>query len=129
MLAARTSKRSGLIANASILAEVPMEMLFTYCATKVFVKYLCQSVAFEQRLESKNCKNIDILCLQPHLVKTKMIQKVIDAGQDMAVVPVEACVGAAMRDLSHEVRTYGPVLHESFAGIFGPILKYTKLIR
>jgi len=49
-----------------------------------------------------------MLCLQPHYVKTKMIDSAVKKGQNFATVSVDACVGAALRDLSHEVCTYGP---------------------
>jgi len=53
-----------------------------------------------------------------------MIAKAVEKGVSFGAVSVEACVGAAMRDLSHEIRTYGPALHEFFGGTFGPMFKY-----
>ena len=55
---------------------------------------------------------IDIMALQPSFVKTKMINESIKKGINFGTVTVEACVSAALRDLGHEIRTYGPLMHE-----------------
>ena len=69
-------------------------------------------------------KDIDLLCLQPGFVDTKMIKPSKEQGIAVGIVSVEECVSAALRDLGHEICTYGPKAHETIAGIGGPLLKY-----
>ena len=57
-------------------------------------------------------KKIDVMALQPHYVETKMIKKALAKGMAFGVVSVTDCVNGALRDLGHEVTTYGPCLHE-----------------
>ena len=79
---------------------------FTYCATKVFGKYLCQVLNDESK------DKVDILCLQPSYVETKMIDKVKDPIKAFVVVTVTDCVNAALRDLGYETCSYGTIVHE-----------------
>ena len=50
-----------------------------------------------------------------------MVQSQINEGKAFGVVSVTECVKAAMRDLGHEWRTYGPALHERM-GLFVTML-------
>jgi len=69
-------------------------------------------MSLEKRLPSQHCKDIDILCLQPGFVETKMIKKAKESGYAQGIVTTEDCVAATMRDLSHEDSTFGPASHE-----------------
>ena len=55
-----------------------------------------------------------------------MIQSAKDKGKTFGVVSVEQCVSAALRDLGHEICSYGPSAHETVAGIGGPFFKYFR---
>ena len=55
-----------------------------------------------------------------------MIDHAVKRGINFGTVTVEACVSAALRDLGHEIRTYGPLMHECYAGVLGPLLKYHR---
>ena len=98
---------SGVIIVSSIAAEIPgLPTNFTYGGTKVFGKYLTMATDWENKLGSEH--QIDMLALQPHFVSTKMIEKFEKKGHAFGSVSVESCVGAALRDLGTEQRTYGP---------------------
>lgn len=75
---------------------------------------------YEMGMTPKIRTDIDLLCLQPGYVKTKMIKAAEDKGTAFAVVSVEDCVSAALRDLGHEICTYGPISHEVLAGVGAP---------
>lgn len=57
-----------------------------------------------------------------------MIQSAKDKGVTFGVVSVEECVSAALRDLGHEICSYGPSAHETVAGIGGPFFKYLRFM-
>ena len=63
----KRGKRSGVIVVSSIGAQLPIPGNYTYCATKVFVKYLFQV------LSNESGDKVDVLALQPGFVETKMI--------------------------------------------------------
>ena len=68
-------------------------------------------------------KKIDVMALQPHFVETKMITKAVDKGLAFGVVSVTDCVNGALRDLGHEVTTYGPRLHEHIGCVMTFMMK------
>ena len=72
-------------------------------------------------------RQIDMMALQPSFVSTKMIEKFEKKGEAFGSVSVEACVGAALRDLGTEQRTYGPYQHEAIAAVLGTIMRYAPL--
>ena len=63
-LESRKSERSGLVMVSSVAAELPgLKTSLTYNATKIFVKYLVQSIAYENSTTSSKRSKIDVLCL------------------------------------------------------------------
>ena len=67
---------------------------------------------------------MDILCLQPHYVKTSMIENAEKAGKTFGVVSTEESVRAAINDLGYEVCTYGAPTHSRIASLLVPAWKY-----
>mmetsp|Transcript_13376 Transcript_13376/g.16976 ORF Transcript_13376/g.16976 Transcript_13376/m.16976 type:complete len:157 (+) Transcript_13376:486-956(+) len=130
VLEARNKDRSGMILVASIVTETPgCYTAMVYAATKAFVKYFTQAMGYENSISSaKKRSQIDLLCLQPGFVKTKMIKAAEDKGTAMAVVSTEECVSTTLRDLGSEICTYGPMKHERFASILGTIYKYASTV-
>ena len=51
------------------------------------VKYLC--MATSQDMSKKGNKNVDLMCLQPHYVETKMIKQAKEKKQNFGAVTVE----------------------------------------
>ena len=127
MLEARKAERSGFIVTGSVASEIPgMQMSFAYGATKAFVKYLIKSMAYEHSV-SDNAKRskIDLLCLQPGMVKTKMIKPLEDMGRAIAVVSTEECVEATLNDLGNGKHcTFGASAHHKFIRVLEVFVKY-----
>ena len=125
-LESRQAEQSGLVLISSVAAELPGAVGFvTYGASKVFVKYLCMSMDYEQSADSGQRRSkIDVQCLQPGYVRTKLINQAEKKGLTFAVIPVEQCVGASLRDLGSEVCTYGPLIHEAVGCGLGTVWKY-----
>ena len=105
----KRGKQSGIIIVSSIAAQFAAPGNFIYGCTKVFGKYLGMATAWENSVFGKK---IDVMTLQPHFVNTKLIKQAVEKGQAFGVVSVTDCVNGALRDLGHEVTTYGPTLHE-----------------
>ena len=101
--------QSGIILTSSFAGNLVAPETLLYCATKAFEKYLALAV---NREHSSAGKQIDVMALQPGFVKTKMIKEAEETGVAFGVIPVEACVSAALRDLGYEEATYGANLHE-----------------
>lgn len=70
---------------------------------------------------------MEILCLQPHFVETKMTKSTREKKQDFGTVSVEECVNGALRDLGHEVTTFGPLKHEFWGIVLTAILRYLPI--
>jgi len=85
-------------------------------------------MGYENSLSQGKRSKIDVLCLQPGFVKTKMIKAAEDKGTTMAVVSTEECVSTTLRDLGSEICSYGPMKHERFASILGTIYKYASTV-
>ena len=105
-----------------------LQMSFTYGATKAFVKYLIKSMAYEHSV-SGNAKRskIDLLNLQPGMVKTKMIKRLEDMGKAIAVVSTEECVEAALNDLGNGKHcTFGASAHHKFIRVLEVFVKYAN---
>lgn len=83
------------------------------------------STAREQSNQKDN--NVEIMCLQPHYVETKMIARSIEKKQDFGTVSVKDCVNGALRDLGYEVTTYGPRKHEFWGCFMSAILRYVSI--
>ena len=56
----RKGKRSGIISVSSIAGNFAVKGNIVYSASKAFVKYLCQSVDYENKISGRP---VDILCL------------------------------------------------------------------
>ena len=63
-------KPAGIILTSSIAAQFAAPSNFTYSSTKVFTKYLAQAADWENKQAGNQ---IDVMALQPHFVKTKMV--------------------------------------------------------
>mmetsp|Transcript_17949 Transcript_17949/g.24102 ORF Transcript_17949/g.24102 Transcript_17949/m.24102 type:complete len:214 (-) Transcript_17949:390-1031(-) len=75
MLEARKAERSGILMVSSLAAQLPGAQGFVvYGASKIFVKYLCEIAVYENGLNQGKRSKIDIECLQPGYVKTKLIK-------------------------------------------------------
>lgn len=107
---------------ASVAAQSPLIKNVVYCATKVFVKYLCQGASAS--FSARGPKNVEIMALQPAFVDTKMIAKVKEMKMDHGAVTVKQCVDGALRDLGHETTTFGPMLHDFLNPILTTLWKY-----
>ena len=114
------NKPAGIIINSSIAAQFHAPRNFTYSATKVFAKYLALAAYWENKAAHNK---IDVMALQPHYVKTKMIAPAEENGITFGTVSVESCVKAALRDLGYEQCTYGPSTHEIIGGALTFLLK------
>jgi len=130
VLEARNKDRSGMILVASIVTETPgCYTAMVYAATKAFVKYFTQAMGYENSISSaKKRSQIDLLCLQPGFVKTKMIKPAEAIDMTFAVVSPENCVNATMRDLgSGDLCSFGADEHENLGYLLGPLWKYFHL--
>ena len=107
---------------ASVAAQSPLTVNVVYCATKVFVKYLCQGASAS--FSARGPKNVEIMSLQPALVETKMIAKIKEMKLDRGAVTVKQCVDGALRDLGHETTTFGPMLHDFLNPLLTTAWKY-----
>ena len=128
-LEAHKAERSGLILTGSITSELPgSQMLFTYGATKVFVKYLIKSMAYEHSVtDNAKRSKTDFLCLQPGSVKTKMIKRLEEEGKAIACVSKEECVQAALNDLGNGKHcTFGARAHHKFISVLEILFKYAN---
>ena len=128
-LEARKAERSGLITTGSVASEIPgMQMSFTYGATKAFVKYLIKSMAYEHSVSGNAERSkIDLLNLQPGMVKTKMIKRLEEMGRTIAVVSTEECVEAALNDLGNGKHcTFGASAHHKFIRVLEVFVKYAN---
>ena len=45
----KRNKRSGVVVSSSIAAQMVLPGNFAYCASKVFVRYICEAVAMESQ--------------------------------------------------------------------------------
>ena len=70
---------------------------------------------------------IDTMCLQPHYVETKMIQKYKKTGQAFSVATVTESVNGALRDLGYETVTFGPLIHEVWGTLFNSLFRYLPM--
>ena len=96
-LEARKAAHSGIILLSSVTAHLPGAISgVTYHASKVFVKYLAQAMAYESSLSTGKRSKIDLLCLQPGFVKTKMIKFAEEKKLDFGVVPTDTCVADSL---------------------------------
>ena len=107
---------------ASVAAQSPLTVNVVYCATKVFVKYLCQGASAS--FSARGPKNVEIMALQPAYVDTKMIAKAKEMKIDYRAVTAILCVDGALRDLGHETTTFGPMMHDFRSSILTTAWKY-----
>ena len=116
--------KSGMIVLGSVSSNYHLPTLTVYSATKVFVKYLCQSIAWENAKANRN--NVDLLCSMPSMVRTKMIKDAerLKIDSEALVVTVTNFVGKAMRDLGYETTAYGALRHEMTGGLSKVLLRY-----
>ena len=85
----KKGKHSGIIVVSSITGELVVPDNYVYCGTKVFGKYLTMSTAMELQMSKSP---IDIMALQPHYVRTKLIDSTVKKGKDFGTISVEDCV-------------------------------------
>ena len=125
-LEARKAAHSGIVLLSSVTAHLPGAYSgVTYHASKVFVKYLAQSIAYENSSSTGKRSKIDLLCLQPGFVKTKMIKFAEEKKLDFGVVPTETCVADSLMTLgSGRVCTYGAHLHHKIFCVLTTVWKY-----
>ena len=97
----KRQKRSGIINVASLASFSPLPYQGCYSGTKRLVRF------FSYGLHDNYKHKVDILCLSPGFVETKMVQEV---DPDTTCSP-ETTVKNALRDLGHEIEVTGYWMH------------------
>ena len=64
---------------------------------------------------------IDLLCMYPSFVITKMISHL---KTPINAITVDKCVNAGLRDLGYEGETYGALIHEVTGALLSFVNKY-----
>lgn len=93
--------RSAIINVSSLSADVPTPFYQVYGATKAFNKFLTNCISFEYN------KNIDIMCLKPGFIRTKMINN----KNPLLSISANECAYGALRMLGKLKETCGHPFH------------------
>lgn len=103
--------RSCIINLSSFTANFPMAMTQVYGATKLFSDYFSRSIALEY-------PNLDIISDRPGFVETKMT-----LGRRKPFLPVtpEQHTEAVLKNVGHEILTFGHWKHEFLASLTGAL--------
>ncbi len=90
-------QKYAIINVGSILGNIPLPYLSIYCATKAFINNFSESLYYEFQE-----KNIDIFCLTPYYVSTKMtgFKKLA-----LDTITTEECVKSAIKQFSYGKKT------------------------
>lgn len=64
----KREKRSGIIFNASIGADISVPCNSTYCGSKAFADHFAKSLAYE------NPEKIDVLSYKPNTVQSNLVK-------------------------------------------------------
>ena len=90
-------QKYAIINIGSILGNIPLPYLSMYCATKAFINNFSESLHYEFKE-----KNIDIFCLTPYYVSTKMtgFKKL-----SLDTITPEECVKSAVKQFSYGKKT------------------------
>ena len=99
----KRSAKSAIIDVSSICSVLSSGYIPVYSGTKIFSKYVTLGVA-----RSGKYSNVDMLCLTPSWVTTKMIAK---AKKNRFHCTVDECVEGALRALGNTNETYGSKKH------------------
>ena len=104
----KRQSKSGMIVVSSLAGTFVQPGNFCYSASKAFGRYLCSAV--NEELKNKpGPKKVDLLCMYPSFVKTKMIKHLATPAN---AITVEKSVETGLRDLGQEDETYGALIHE-----------------
>ena len=111
-----------IINVGSILGNIPFPYLSIYCGTKAFINNFSDSLAYEFKE-----KNINIFCLTPYYVSTKMtgFKKL-----SFDTITPEECVKSAIKQFSYgKKNSSGNWKHEFISLMLGNVLFKEKLIK
>lgn len=98
----RNNKKGGIISISSISCEGIKNNCNLYLSTKLFNKYLSKGLHLEE-------PELDVLCVKPSLVSTKMAQINPDSK---FVITAKECVFSIFKEFVHEYDTYGSWKHK-----------------
>lgn len=100
----KREKKSAIINVSSLLGYQPCAGSAVYAASKGFVNYFSQSLAYEMR------GKIDVQCLTPSSTVTNLLREF--SKTFFLSASVISTVKGSLRDLGYEEITGGPLIHD-----------------
>lgn len=111
------SQKSGIINVSSVAHLTPVPGLALYDASKVFINYFTQAVAFELKADGTN---IDMMEYSPSLVYTKL--SLLRGG--FFAISAEEAACQSLDDLGNTTYTNGPLKHAVRAWMMRTMIYY-----